>query len=113
MLVWDYEKSPGEDSTPGALSSIAGYRGLRLTEVNKRPRRERITLLAFDVLQMFIANWPSLWPMSIGQRRVGTPCLISAALTCSTGETLVGAALAVTNVKKPPKTGDLHGASRS
>jgi hypothetical protein len=100
LLVWDYEKSPGEDSTPGALSSIAGYRGLRLTEVNKRPRRERIT-------------WPSLWPMSIGQRRVGTPCLTSAALTCSTGETLVGAALAVTNVKKPPKTGDLHGASRS
>ena len=32
--VLDCEKSPGGGSPSGALSSIAGYRGLRLTEVN-------------------------------------------------------------------------------
>jgi hypothetical protein len=35
------------------------------------------------------------------------PYLASAALTCFTGETLVGAALVVANVKKPRKTGGL------
>lgn len=126
MLVWDYEKSPGEDSTPGALIQYCGlpWSPPHRSEISGHPagrcyyrgKQFAVAYRAHPAKKMGTATvGPPLFRRQSAEfladvyspEEGRNPCLTSAALTCSTGETLVGAALVVTNAKKPRKTGGL------